>query len=190
MGRCGATQMRDPQPANHVYGLIAQKGVMETTSGIANTPFPSWHLVSLDVGNARIGVARSDESGIVVTPHGVIRRKPEPEALAKIARIIIGENAVGLIVGLPLRLNGEFSDQTHAVVAFVERLRPFVDVPIVMWDERYTTTEAERILRERGVRRERWKEQIDAIAATVILQDYLDSQNAPPAPSRPWDDDA
>ena len=137
--------------------------------------FASWRLLALDVGDVRIGVALSDELGIVVTPRGVIRRRPEAKALAAIARIAADEAVVGLVVGLPLRLSGDYSDQTRAVLTFVERLTAQLAVPVVTWDERYTTVEAERILREQGVRRDRWREQIDAIAATVILQDYLDT---------------
>ncbi|HKD74876.1 MAG TPA: Holliday junction resolvase RuvX, partial [Ktedonobacterales bacterium] len=77
----------------------------------------------------------------------------------------------------------EYSDQTRSVTAFVERLAAQTTLPVVTWDERYTTVEAERILREQGVRRDRWREQIDAIAATVILQDYLDAHLPPTVPS-------
>jgi len=140
-------------------------------------------LLGLDVGDVRIGVAVSNESGIVVTPHSVIRRKPEAAVLAHIMRIAEAETVAGIVVGLPLSLNGEYSDQTRSVTAFVERLAAQTTLPVVTWDERYTTVEAERILREQGVRRDRWREQIDAIAATVILQDYLDAHLPPTVPS-------
>jgi putative holliday junction resolvase len=145
-------------------------------------------LLGLDVGDARIGVAVSNETGFVVTPHSVIRRKPEPAALAQIMRIAEAESVAGIVVGLPLSLNGEYSDQTRSVAAFVERLAAQTTLPVVTWDERYTTVEAEHILREQGVRRatksgaNRWREQIDAIAATVILQDYLDVHLPPTVP--------
>jgi putative Holliday junction resolvase len=164
-------------------------------------------LLGLDVGDVRIGVAVSNESGIVVTPHSVIRRKPEADALAHIMRIAEAETVAGIVVGLPLSLSGEYSDQTRSVTEFVERLAAQTDLPIVTWDERYSTVEAERILREQGVGRagnrkagpshsvrshrkvqsqsgaNRWREQIDAIAATVILQDYLDAHLPPIVPS-------
>jgi putative holliday junction resolvase len=143
--------------------------------------FPSWRLMALDVGDTRIGVAFSDALGIVVTPHSVIKRRPEKAALARIVALATTEEAVGIIVGLPLSLSGEYSDQTRNVAAFAEAICPLVRVPVVLWDERYTTVEAERILREMGVRRDRWRERIDAVAATVILQDYLDA-HLPPKP--------
>jgi putative Holliday junction resolvase len=152
------------------------------TADAAEQRFPSWRLLGLDVGNARIGVALSDESGIVVTPYRVIRRRPEATALAAIASIVVAESVVGVVAGLPLRLSGEYSEQTHMTAAFVARLTAHVSIPVVTWDERYTTVEAENILRERGVKRDRWREQIDAIAAMVILQDYLDAHR-PPATS-------
>jgi putative holliday junction resolvase len=153
--------------------------------------WPSWRLLALDVGNVRIGLATSDPTGIAVSPLRVIRRQPEATAIAQIVAAVAEEEAVGVIAGLPLRLSGDYSDQTRATVAFTERLAAQLLVPLVTFDERYTTTEAERILRERGVRRDRWREQIDAIAASVILQDYLDAHKPPTARPSPadWRDD-
>ncbi|MBA3827085.1 MAG: Holliday junction resolvase RuvX [Ktedonobacterales bacterium] len=141
----------------------------------AGPQWPSWRLLGLDVGNVRIGLATSDPTGIAVSPLRVIRRQPEATAIAQIVAAVAEEEAVGVVAGLPLRLSGEYSDQTRATVAFAMRLAEQLPVPLVTFDERYTTTEAERILRERGVRRDRWRAQIDAIAASVILQDYLDA---------------
>ena len=158
---------------------------MEASSDMtpATVQWPSWRLLALDVGNVRIGVAVSDPEGIVVTPLLVIRRKPEDAAIAQIVAVVADEAAVGVVAGLPLRLTGDYSEQTRATVAFTERLAAQLPVPLVTFDERYTTTEAERILRERGVRRDRWRDQIDAIAASVILQDYLDAYKPPAVPS-------
>lgn len=145
------------------------------TAQQTQSPFPSWRLVGLDIGNARIGVALSDPSGTVVSPLRMVRRQPEDAAIAIIAQIVAEEDAVGVVAGLPLRLTGDFSEQTTNVVAFVERLKPALKVPVITWDERYTTVEAERILRAMKIRRDRWRDMIDAVAATVILQDYLDA---------------
>lgn len=155
--------------------------------------WPSWRLLALDVGAVRIGLARSDPSGTVVTPLRVIPRRPEAAAIAAIDAAVRDEEAVGVIVGLPLRLSGDFSQQTEATAAFAAKLAVQLSVPLVTWDERYTTVEAERILRERGVRRDRWREQIDAIAAGVILQDYLDAHISPmlhPPPEADWPTDS
>jgi putative Holliday junction resolvase len=133
-------------------------------------------LLGLDVGNARIGLAVSDELGLTVTPLRVVKRVPTARALDAIALAAGAEQAAGVVVGLPLHAAGGESEQTRLVLAFVAKLRERLEVPVVTWDERYSTVEAERILRTRGVRRDRWREQIDAIAAQVILQDYLDAQ--------------
>lgn len=150
---------------------------------------PSWRLLALDIGDARIGLAISDPSGTVVTPLRVILRRPQANALAAIAIAAIEEEAIGIVAGLPLRLSGDYSAQTRSVVAFVEKLRELVQIPIITSDERYSTVEAERILRERGVRRDRWREQIDAVAATVILQDFLDAHIRPTPTPAPYEDD-
>ncbi|SRR5579875_855128 len=147
----------------------------------ADAQWPSWRLLALDVGNARIGWAVSDPTGTVVTPRGVIPRQPEARAIMQICAAVAEEEAVGVIVGLPLSLSGEHSEQTRATETFAQKLAAQLSVPLVLWDERYTTTEAQRILRERRVPRERWRSQIDAIAAGVILQDYLDAHIPPVA---------
>jgi putative holliday junction resolvase len=154
----------------------------------AQPQWPSWRLLGLDVGDVRIGVATSDPTGIAVSPLCVIRRQPEEAAIAQIAALVADEEAVGVVAGLPLHVSGDYSDQTRATLAFTVRLAERLPVPLVTFDERYTTTEAERILRERGVRRDRWREQIDAIAASVILQDYLDAHKPRTVPA--FTDDA
>ena len=136
-------------------------------------------LLGLDVGDARIGTAVCDASHVVVTPQGVIRRHPEPRALEQILRLIADEEIVGVVVGLPLSLNGEHSDQTRAVAEYVAQLVSQLPVPVTTSDERYTTVEAERWLREHGVKRDQWRARIDSIAATIILQDFLDAHLPP-----------
>jgi putative Holliday junction resolvase len=145
----------------------------------ADVAWLSWRLLALDVGSVRIGVAVSDPSGTVVSELGIIRRQPTAQALAQILATVAEEEAVGVIIGLPLSLSGEPSDQTRATQAFAALVAAQLPVPVVLWDERYTTTEAERILRDRGVRRDRWRAQIDAVAAGVILHDYLDAHITP-----------
>jgi len=172
------------------YTLRHKRNGPDILSGLSQ-PLLSWRLLALDVGNVRIGLALSDALGIVVSPYQVIARRPEATALAQIVTIARAEEAVGIVVGLPLSLNGDFSQQTQSVQAFTDLLRAATPLPIIPWDERYTTVEAERILREMGVRRDKWKQQIDAVAATVILQDYLDA-NRPATlitPEVDWDDD-
>ncbi len=134
-------------------------------------------IVALDVGGRRIGVAVCDPTGTVVRSIGVVRAEPRARALAEIQRIVHEEEAVGLVVGLPLTLRGEHGPQAQRVLQFVEELRTVVPVPLVLVDERFTSTEAERIIREHGSRRDKRRpEAVDELAARLILEDYLQEQ--------------
>ncbi len=131
-------------------------------------------VIALDIGERRIGVAACDPLRITVRPVGVVQAAPRERALAELQRIARDEEAVLIIVGLPLTLRGEEGLQARRVLEFVESLRGVVDVPIELRDERYTSAEAERIIAERGGKRKKRKVgEVDEIAATLILQDYL-----------------
>jgi putative holliday junction resolvase len=133
-------------------------------------------IVALDVGERRIGVAACDPMGIVVRAVGVVQAEPREQALDEIARIVRDEEAVLLLVGLPLTLRGEHGPQAQRVATFVEALQEVVRLPIEFRDERFTSVEAERIIEERGGRRrkkDRRRGEVDQVAATLILQDYL-----------------
>jgi len=134
-------------------------------------------IIALDVGERRIGVAACDPSGIVVRAVGIVQAEPRERALAELQRIVKDEEAVLIIVGLPLTLRGEHGPQAQRVTAFVEALQAVVALPIVLRDERYTSVEAERIIEERGgKRKKRRRGEVDEVAATLILQDYLNEQ--------------
>lgn len=135
--------------------------------------------LALDIGLRRVGVAISDASGVLARPLEVI----EASGAAQFGRVVdaIGRLAAeddGLavvVVGLPRRLDGSPNEQTAAVTAFVDRLRARISLPIVLQDERLSSVEAESrlALRDRDWRSR--KKKLDAAAAAVILQDYLDS---------------
>ncbi len=134
-------------------------------------------IVALDIGERRIGVAVSDPSGIVVRSAGVVKAESRAHALAELQRIVREEEAVLLVVGLPLTLRGERGPQAQRVMEFVEALRAVVPVPLALIDERFTSSEAERIIREYGSKRDkRRREAVDEIAAKLILEDYLQEQ--------------
>ena len=143
--------------------------------------------MSLDVGEARIGVALSDPGGFLASPYTTLRvSRDELQTLAAIQRLVNETEAEALVIGLPISLDGKIHAQGEHVQAFAERLRPHISIPITFWDERYSTVEAERLLAgqdEKRARRRRAKRRdgrsgyhhsIDALAATVILQEYLD----------------
>jgi putative holliday junction resolvase len=148
-------------------------------------------ILALDIGEKRIGVATCDPLGIVVRPVGVVAAEVRERALADIKKIVQDEEAVLIIAGLPLTLRGEEGPQAQRVLGFVEALRAAVDVPIELRDERYTSTEAERIIEERGgKRKKRRRGEVDEIAATLILQDYLNEQQMrQPRRYNDWDDE-
>lgn len=133
-------------------------------------------VVALDVGAKRIGVAVSDELGMLATPRTVIVRRSTQAALEQIVRLVREEEAMLVVVGLPISLDGKLHGQARTVQRFAERLRKMLDVPLVYADEMLSTVRAEERLRAAGVRPERIRERIDAMAAAVILEEYLDQQ--------------
>jgi len=129
-------------------------------------------ILALDVGERRIGVAVSDPSGTLATPHSVIRRRSKAEDFAAVARLVAELKAERVVVGLPLSLNGTIGPQARRVVRYARSLAQTLTVPVELHDERYSTATAEELLAERRGRR---RVPIDAAAAAVILQDYLES---------------
>jgi putative Holliday junction resolvase len=140
--------------------------------------------MGLDLGDVRIGVALSDETGTLasglVTLKAVGPRK-DAQALAALAR---EHGVVEVVVGLPLRLDGSLGSQAEKAVAFAERLRRVLRLPVVTRDERLTSVAAGERLAEAGVKRRDRKARIDQAAAALILQEHLDERNAVAAGER------
>lgn len=136
-------------------------------------------VLALDVGERRIGVAVSDPTGTLARPLKALARGSREEDVAAIAALVAAERAELVVVGRPLSLDGGEGPQARRIARYAETLAARLPVPVVLWDERYTTAEAEEILRrsrsERQRRRARAAGDLDAIAAAVILQSYLDS---------------
>ena len=135
-------------------------------------------LIGLDVGEARIGVAVSDPTGTLASARTVLARRPEEAALLALQRLVEEEEAEAIIVGLPRSLSGELHGQAALVQEFAELLRKQVAVPVHFWDERLSTVAAERELRASGAKRDKRRAMIDAVAAAIILQGYLDASRA------------
>lgn len=125
--------------------------------------------LALDVGEERIGIAISDETGLVARPVETIIREPGPASFERIADIVREKGVDIIVVGLPLLLDGSRGKQVQSTRAYVRGLRTHVEVPITYWDERYSTNRAREIMIEN-----RSKDSLDAVAAAVILQEYLD----------------
>jgi putative Holliday junction resolvase len=134
------------------------------------------HL-ALDVGEKRIGVAVSDETGILASPRTVVRRASTAAALEALARLVAETGAEVVVVGLPVSFDGQLHGQARAIQAFAAKLRERIAQPVVFADETLSSVRAEEALRAAGVRPERILERLDAAAAAVILQDYLDARN-------------
>ena len=133
-------------------------------------------ILALDIGTKRIGVAVSDELGLLATPRTVIARRSTQGALDEIVRLARSEEATLVVVGLPISLDGELHGQARTVQRFGERLRRLLDAlpaPMVYADEMLSTVRAEERMRTAGMRPDRIRERIDAEAAAVILEDYL-----------------
>jgi putative Holliday junction resolvase len=139
---------------------------------------PSGRRLALDLGDRRVGLALSDPTGVLAAPHGLIERRSwrrDVEAVAALAR---EHEVVEVVVGWPRTLSGEVGERAKLAEEFVARLRAHLTIPVVLWDERLTTVEAQRTLIAGGVRRERRRQVVDAMAASLILQGYLEAQRS------------
>lgn len=134
-------------------------------------------VMGLDFGSKTVGVAVSDGLGLTAQGVEIIRRTSENKLRQTLARIeaLIQEYEVGtLVLGFPKNMNNTVGDRAEKSLAFKEMLERRTGLPVVMWDERLTTVEANRTLIEGGVRRENRKKYVDMLAAVYILQGYLD----------------
>ena len=131
-------------------------------------------ILGLDVGDVWIGVAISDALLLTAQPLMTIKRESNKIAYEKIHEIIIKNNVEKVVVGLPKNMNNTIGPQSEKVIKFAEKLKNKFKIEIEYVDERMTTLMAEQVLIEGSVRRENRKKYIDKIAATYILQSYLD----------------
>lgn len=132
--------------------------------------------VALDIGTRRIGVALSDSGGTVATPYEVVTRSGDrARDHRRIADLVEEAGADVVVVGLPLSLDGSQGPAARTILAEVDELRATLGVDVVTWDERLSTVEAERSLRVMGVKKGNRRRVVDQVAATVILQSWLDA---------------
>jgi putative Holliday junction resolvase len=136
-----------------------------------NTPK---RILAIDYGLARIGLAKSDATGILAQTYGVIRRRSDEQAIQDIVKIVQDEEITEIVVGLPKNMNGSIGERALQCEQFADELRAQCQLPVHMYDERLTTVSAERVLIEADMSRKRRRKVIDAVAATVLLQSYLD----------------
>lgn len=133
-------------------------------------------ILSLDVGERRIGVAISDALGMTAQGVTVLERRSPDADLEALRKLASERGAETIVVGLPLTLKGERGAHAQRVMAFAQRLRHTLGLPVELVDERLTTVQGERALIETGSSRKKRKAVIDRVAAQLILQHYLDAK--------------
>lgn len=146
-------------------------------------------LLGLDYGTRRIGVAVSDELGITAQSLCVIVRKTTATDLDKIAGIASEKGVSAIVIGYPRRLDGTEGVECERVSRFAGRLESRCGLPVIPWDERFTTRDAEALLLEADMSRKKRKKVIDRVAAALILQGYMDSIKDTPTAARTGDED-
>jgi putative Holliday junction resolvase len=140
-------------------------------------------ILGIDLGQARIGVAVSDELGMLAHPLETI--PAGSSASRRIAELVREKKAARVVVGLPRHMNGSVGESAADALAFAKELRALLPCDVVTWDERWSTTAASRVLRDSGRTTRNSRQIIDQVAAQMILQGYLDSLEAPGIPDVP-----
>ena len=132
-------------------------------------------IISVDLGKARTGLAVSDKTGVLASPLMMIEEKSEKKRLEKVAQAVTENKAELVVVGLPKNMDGSEGDSAKSAREFASQLTEITGIKTVMQDERGTTITAHTYLSNRDVRGKKRKAQVDIVAASIILQDYLDS---------------
>lgn len=133
-------------------------------------------VIGLDVGEARTGIAISDELGIVAVPLETLQVRSHEEDAQAISGIVKLQDAVLIVAGVPLNREGGIGPQAEKVLAFLDVLKAAVEIDVVTIDERFSTAAANRALQQTGVKGKKRKKVVDQIAAQQILQLYLDKE--------------
>ena len=132
-------------------------------------------VLGVDFGKSRIGVAISDELGLLAHPVETVPGTPIGSAVKRVAHIAREKEVARVILGMPRHMNGELGVAADDAKEFADKLRPLLQCPIVLWDERLSTVAANRALRDAGQKTRRTRGFVDQVAAQMILQGYLDS---------------
>jgi putative holliday junction resolvase len=143
---------------------------------------PRGRVLALDVGKKRIGLAVSDELGITAQGIDTLHRTRIRDDLEKLKDIAREWNVRSLLIGKPLHMSGSESRQSEYTREFAERLGRYLELPVLFLDERLTTVEAERLLREAGASLEERKNAVDRLAAVLLLESYLARDVLPASP--------
>ena len=131
-------------------------------------------IMAIDYGEARTGVALSDPTGFLAGQTFLIKSRKQEVVLEELAALVQRQGAQELVMGYPRNMDGTLGPRAEKYAAFARRLEEATGLPVALWDERRTTVDAHRILGEQGVRAKNRKDKIDSVAATLILEGYLD----------------
>jgi len=131
-------------------------------------------ILAIDPGTVRLGLALSDPSGTIAQPLSVLARRSEPEDLKALTELVERHEVGMIVIGLPRLMDGRLDAAAHEAQAFGTQVARATGRPVAYWDERLTSVAAERYLIEQGKRRNKRRQEIDRMAATLLLQGYLD----------------
>lgn len=137
-------------------------------------------ILGIDFGTKTMGLAISDDIGLLGHGVGVIKRSTLPRDLLELQKKVCDYHVEKIVVGLPRNMDGSLGKAAEQVLAFVETLKSIFHFPVETWDERLSTVEAERLLRSRDMGHQKRRKIIDKVAAAIILQGYLDHANKSP----------
>lgn len=141
-------------------------------------------FMGLDVGDKRIGIALSDEAGLIASPRDTLHRNGLETDIDSLIELARNEDVGEILVGMPISMDGSEGPQAKKVARFIHALSEHSEIPVVPWDERLTTVAAERALLEGNVSRGKRRKVIDKVAAAYLLQGYLDYRSARQAEER------
>lgn len=131
-------------------------------------------IMAIDYGDARTGVALSDPTGLLAGQTFLIKSRKASVVLEELAALARKQGAEELVMGYPRNMDGTLGPRAEKYAAFAKKLEAATGLPVVLWDERRTTVDAHRILGEQGIRAKQRKDKVDAVAAALILEGYLD----------------
>lgn len=137
-------------------------------------------IMAVDFGDARTGLAACDRTEFLASPIGVIEERDFDLTLEKVAYAVEEYQIQKVVVGHPKNMDGTLGERAQKCEEFANRLREMISVPVVLWDERSTTVSAHKILNETNTRGKKRKEVIDAVAASIILENYLEYRSNHP----------
>ena len=139
----------------------------------AGQVFDQLKIMAVDYGDARTGLAACDRTEFLASPIGVIQEYNFENTVKKVSYAVEEYAVQMVVVGHPLNMDGTAGERAEKCALFAEKLKALVNVPVVLWDERSTTVSAHQVLNETNTRGKKRKEVVDAVAATIILESYL-----------------